>query len=101
MDIYEDNHGITVHADMPGVAKERLNIQADRNSLLIEARPLAPAGTEALYVDVPVTRFRRSFVLSAELEPDRIEANLKDGLLTVRIPKRAEYRPRRIEVQTS
>ena len=103
VDIYEDNHGITVHADMPGVAKERLNIQADRNSLLIEGEAAIdmPAGTEALYVDVPVTRFRRSFVLSAELEPQRIEANLKDGLLTVRIPKRAEYRPRRIDVQTS
>jgi HSP20 family protein len=103
VDIYEDDHGITVQADMPGVAKERLNIQADRNSLLIEGEAAidTPVGTEALYVDVPATRFRRSFVLSAELEPDRIEANLKDGLLTVRIPKRAEYRPRRIEVQTS
>ena len=103
VDIYEDDHGITVQADMPGVAKERLNIQADRNSLLIEGEAAidTPVGVEALYLDVPVTRFRRSFVLSAELEPDRIEANLKDGLLTVRIPKRAEYRPRKIEVQTS
>ena len=103
VDIYEDEHGITVQADMPGVAKERLNIQADRYSLLIEGEAAidTPGCTEALYVDVPATRFRRSFVLSAELEPDRIEANLKDGLLTVRIPKRAEYRPRRIEVQTS
>ena len=103
VDIYEDDHGITVQADMPGVAKERLNIQADRNSLLIEGEAAIdmPVGTEALYVDVPATRFRRSFVLSAELESDRIEANVKDGLLTVRIPKRAEYRPRRIDVQTS
>ena len=103
VDIYEDHHGITVQADMPGVAKERLNIQADRNSLLIEGEAAIdmPAGTEALYVDVPVTRFRRSFSTERRLEPDRIEANLKDGLLTVRIPKRAEYRPRRIEVQTS
>ena len=64
VDIYEDHHGITVQADMPGVAKERLNIQADRNSLLIEGEAAIdmPAGTEALYVDVPVTRFRRSFV---------------------------------------
>jgi HSP20 family molecular chaperone IbpA len=59
-----------------------------------------PARMEALYADVQATKYRRSFLLSGELEPDRIEANLKDGLLTLRIPKRAEYKPRRIEVRT-
>jgi HSP20 family molecular chaperone IbpA len=54
---------------------------------------------EALYADVRVTHYRRSFTLSGELEPDKIEASLKDGVLTVRIPKRAELRPRKIEVQ--
>ena len=41
------------------------------------------------------------FVLSGELETDEIEANLKEGVLTVRIPKRAEFRPRKIEVRTA
>ena len=101
VDIFEDAHGITVQAEMPGVSKDRLNIQADRNSLLIEGDAAIdmPAGMEALYADVHVTRYRRSFVLSGELEPDRIEANLKDGVLTVRMPKRAEFRPRKIEVR--
>jgi HSP20 family molecular chaperone IbpA len=54
---------------------------------------------EALYADVRVTHYRRSFTLSGELEPDKIEASLKDGVLTVRIPKRAELRPRKIEVR--
>jgi HSP20 family molecular chaperone IbpA len=101
VDVYEDEHGITVQAEMPGVSKDRLNIQADRNGLSIEGEVSIdmPAGMEALYADLRSTRFRRSFVLSGELEPDRIEANLKDGVLTLRIPKRAEYRPRKIEVQ--
>lgn len=101
VDIFEDQNGITVQAEMPGVSRERLNIQADRNTLVIEgeAKIDMPAEMEALYADVQATRYARSFVLSAELEPDRIEANLKDGVLTVRIPKRAELRPRRIEVQ--
>jgi HSP20 family molecular chaperone IbpA len=59
-----------------------------------------PAGTEALYADLQATKYRRSFLLSGELETDRIEANLKNGLLTLRIPKRAEYKPRKIEVRT-
>jgi HSP20 family molecular chaperone IbpA len=100
VDVFEDVNGITVQAEMPGVAKDRLNVQADRNSLLIEGDAVIdmPAGMEALYADVHATKYRRSFVLSGELETERIEANLKDGVLTVRIPKRAEFRPRKIEV---
>lgn len=103
VDVFEDAHGITVHAEMPGVSKERLNVQADRNSLVIEGEASIdmPVGMEALYADIQATRYRRSFVLSGELETDRIEANLKDGLLTVRIPKRAEFTPRKIEVRSA
>lgn len=103
VDIFEDANGITVQAEMPGVSKDRLNVQADRNSLVIEGTAVidVPEGMDALYADVRSTRYARSFVLSGELETDRIEANLKDGLLTVRIPKRAELRPRKIEVQAA
>ena len=101
VDVYENRDGITVQAEMPGVAKDRLNIQADRNTLLIEGDVVIdmPSGIEAVYADVQATKYQRSFVLSGELDTERIEANLKDGLLTVRIPKRAEYRPRKIEVR--
>jgi HSP20 family protein len=103
VDIFEDAHGITVQAELPGVAKDRLNVQADRNNLLIEGDVAIdmPSGMEAVYADVQATRYRRSFVLSGELETERIEASLKDGLLTVRIPKRAEFRPRKTEVRTA
>jgi HSP20 family molecular chaperone IbpA len=100
VDIFENAQGITVLADMPGVSKDKLNIQADRNALLIEGDAVIdmPQQMEALYADVQSTRYRRTFVLSSELDADRIEASLKDGVLTVRIPKRAEFRPRKIDV---
>jgi HSP20 family molecular chaperone IbpA len=101
VDVFEDADGITLHLDMPGVAKERLTIQADKSTLTIEGDveiPM-PQGMEALYAEVHSTHYRRSFTLSGELEADRTEANLKDGVLTVRVPKRAELRPRRIEVK--
>jgi len=100
-DVFEDAEGITLQLDMPGVGKDRLNLQANKNTLLIEgnARIEMPQGMEALYADVRSTLYRRSFVLSDELETDKTEASLKDGVLTVRIPKRAEVRPRRIEVR--
>jgi HSP20 family molecular chaperone IbpA len=99
-DVYEEAEGITLQLDMPGVSKDRLNLTADKNALTIEgtAQIDLPQGMEALYADVRSTFYRRSFVLSDELETERTEATLKDGVLTVRIPKRAEVRPRRIEV---
>lgn len=101
VDVFEDAHGITLRAEMPGVSKERLDVQADRNGLSIEGDVSIemPAGMQALYADVQATRYRRSFTLSAELDTEAIDAQLKDGVLTLRIPKRAEFRPRRIEVQ--
>ena len=103
VDISEDAHGITVVADMPGVPKDRLNVQVDQGQLVIEGSMAIepPGGMEAIHADVRATKYGASFQLSAELETDRIEARLAEGVLTVRIPKRAEYRPRRIEVRTS
>lgn len=103
VDIFEDAHGITVQAELPGVSKDRLRVQADRNTLMIEGEVAIdmPTGMEAIYADVQATRYRRSFVLSGEFETERIDASLKDGVLTVRIPKRAEFRPRKIEVRVA
>jgi len=102
VDIYETGEGIVLHADMPGVSKERLSLRVEGNNLLVEGSiGIAPQEQmTALYADVRSTLYRRSFALSQELEADKIDANLKDGLLTVRIPKRAELRPRRIEVKS-
>jgi HSP20 family protein len=88
---------------MPGVSKDRLNIQVDRDTLLIEGNISIeiPEGIKALHADVHSTSYRRSFTLSHELETDKIGANLKDGVLKIRIPKRAEVRPRKIEVQVA
>jgi HSP20 family molecular chaperone IbpA len=101
VNIFENAEGITLEADMPGVSKDRLQIQVDKDSLLIEGdiQFSMPEGMEALYADVRATRYSRSFALSRELDTDNVDASLKDGVLTLRIPKRAEVRPRKIEVR--
>ena len=102
VDIFETDEGITLQADMPGVSKDRLNLRIEGNSLLVEGKiGIAPQDhMQPLYADVRSATFRRTFLLSNEFEASRIDANLKDGVLTVRIPKRQELRPRRIEVRT-
>jgi HSP20 family molecular chaperone IbpA len=101
VDIFEDSTGITVQADMPGVSKERLEVHIDNETLSIEGRAdiQMPEGMEALYADVRSTHYRRNFSLSRELDGDKAEASLKDGVLTLRIPKREQYQPRKIEVR--
>lgn len=102
-DIFEHDDGITLLLDMPGVARERLNIESDRNSLVVEGEVeiSMPEDTESLYADVRSTHYRRSFSLSGEqLDTDKVQASLKDGVLRIDIPKRAEMRPRKIEVKS-
>lgn len=101
VDIFEDEAGITVQADMPGVSRDRLSVQVDRDSLAIEgtAEIQAPEGMHPVYTDVRSTRYRRGFSLSSELDGEKAEATLKDGILTLRIPKREQYQPRKIEVR--
>lgn len=101
VDIFEDELGITVQADMPGVAKDQVDIQIDKHTLTIEgyAKIPMPEGMEALYADVSSTRYMRSFSISSELDADKVEASMKDGVLTVRVPKREQFKPRKIEVR--
>lgn len=101
-DIFEHGNGITLVLDMPGVSKERLEIHSDRNSLVVEGSVEidVPEGTESLHADVRSKRYRRAFSVSGEqLDIEAVQASLKDGVLRIDIPKRAELRPRKIEVQ--
>jgi HSP20 family protein len=100
VDVIEEPAGITLYADLPGVSRERLNLRVEGDTLTIEGElslPL-PEGMQASHAEIEQARFRRSFTLSKELEPDKVSAELSHGLLRVRIPKAEHAQPRRIEV---
>jgi HSP20 family molecular chaperone IbpA len=99
VDIYEDAEGVTLYADIPGVSKDRLSVHVDDETLLLEGTVQRPDSAQADTAIGAHTRYRRSFTLGRELDPNLIEAKVKDGVLTLRIPKRAEVRPRKIEIQ--
>jgi len=103
VDVYEDGSGITLYADLPGVAKDKLDMHVDGDTLTIEGRVELelPPGMEASHAEVGLGRFRRVFTLSKDLDPGKISAELSQGVLALRIPKAEHAQPRRIEVKLS
>jgi HSP20 family molecular chaperone IbpA len=103
VDVLEDATGITLLADLPGVPKDQLVLKVEGDTLLVEGTvaPLTPGKLEATYAELRVPRYRRGFTLSRELDAEHIDANLKDGVLRLRIPKQAHAQPRRIQIQTA
>lgn len=100
VDVFENDAGITLMADMPGVPRDGLDVKVEGDVLWIEGRvqPHMPEGLQPIYAEVRVPGYRRQFALSRELDTSHIEANLKDGVLCVRIPKQPHAQPRRIAV---
>jgi HSP20 family molecular chaperone IbpA len=100
VDIVEDETGISLTADLPGVPKEKLTVRMDGQSLSIEGEIAmeTPEGMEARYVEVRSPAYRRSFSLSRDLDPSKIDAQFKDGVLRLRIPKAEHAQPRKIAV---
>jgi len=103
VDVFENESGITLLTDLPGVSRDRLGVRVDGDSLFIEATADArgPDNMELVYGEAQIPSYRRQFTLSRELDSSRIEATLKDGVLKLSIPKLDEAKPRRIEVRVA
>jgi HSP20 family protein len=103
VDIIESAEGITLLADMPGVSKDRLTVSVDGDNLTLEGRAVidVPENIALVHSEVRNPRFRRTFTLSRDLDPGKIEATLRNGVLQMHIPKSEAGRPKRIEVQVA
>jgi HSP20 family protein len=101
VDIYETRDGLVVLADLPGVAKEALDVRVDNNMLTIRghARHVVPG--EIVYREYELVNFFRQFELSDKVDQSHITADLKSGVLTLNLPKAQEAKPRQIEVQVA
>ena len=101
VDVIEDASGLTLLVDMPGVPKDKIELKIEGDSLSIggDIATTSPEGMQAVYAEVQVARYHRSFTLSRELDAARVEASGKDGTLRLRIPKTEAAQPRRIVIQ--
>jgi HSP20 family molecular chaperone IbpA len=101
VDVVEDPTGITLYADLPGVPKDKLDLRVEGDQLNIEAELALPVpqGMTPSHAEVSRARYRRAFTLSKELDPEKVSAELSQGVLRVRIPKAEHAQPRKISVQ--
>ncbi|MGD8430898.1 MAG: Hsp20/alpha crystallin family protein [Ectothiorhodospiraceae bacterium] len=101
VDIYEDNDGIRLVADMPGVTREALSLEVRNRELIIEGAVGVdmPGDMKARYAELRGGRYRRAFALSEDLDEDAISASLNAGVLSVLLPKKAAFQSRRIPIQ--
>ena len=99
VDIYESPEGLTVVADLPGVTREALSIEVKDNVLTIDGKTSAKTGAAYTYREFELFNYFRQFELSDSVDITRISAELKNGVLTLHLPKAPDARPKRIEVQ--
>jgi HSP20 family protein len=100
VDVIETAHSIVLFADLPGVAPENLQISVEDKVLRLEAEANldTPDGMKAVYAEFRVPRYVREFSLSNELDAQKIDATLRNGQLTLTIPKAEHAKPRKISV---
>jgi len=98
--MYDDGDSFQVIAEVPGVTKEDLNIRVQGNYLELSGtrKSEVPEGYKTHRVERDTSSFSKSFTLAAEVDADRIEAVLKDGLLTLVLPKAESAKPRQITI---
>ena len=90
-----------VLADLPGVAKEALDVRVEQNRLTIRGHARHGVPGEAVYREYALVNFFRQFALSENVDQRQITAELKSGVLTVTLPKAEAAKPRQIAVQAA
>ncbi len=104
VDIYEDDHGIILLADMPGVAKDALDIQIDKDVLTIRgdiSQPI-PEDAKPLYVEFSGPgSYERAFTIGPDVDVNKIEASMNAGVVKLVLPKAEHSKPHKIEVKVA
>jgi len=102
-DIYESKEGATIYIDLPGVNHDTLDISVDHDVLTIKGgvNLHTPKSLNPTYMDVHAGAYNRQFTLSAELDSSKTDANLKDGVLKLFVPRSEKHKLRKIEVKVA
>jgi HSP20 family protein len=100
-DIFEGENDLTVILEMPGVEKNNVDIHVENGVLNVEGRLdlTKYRGLQPLYTEYNIGHYSRSFRLSSKIDQTKIAAEMKDGVLTLKLPKVEEAKPRTIQIK--
>lgn len=103
VDICEDKDGVTLYADLPGVAKDGLDVHIDKDTLQITGKRAGRDEAEVgnLYTEMPEKDFYRAFTIGEEIDREKISAQLTNGVLKVDLPKAERAKPKKIDIKYS
>ena len=102
-DIVETQTGVVVQIEMPGVPSEDVEISVERRVLTVRgrARLTAPEGYRLAYAEYGEGDYERSFTLSQDIDEARIAAEMRNGVLTLTLPRAETAKPRKIDVKAA
>lgn len=102
-DIMETADGVTLMLEMPGVAASDVDVTLEKRVLTIRGKvhPTAPETLQLAYAEYGEGDFERSFTLSDDFDPDKIDASVVNGVLTLKLPRAAEAQPKKIAVKSA
>jgi HSP20 family protein len=100
-DIYEAENDLTVILEMPGVEKKNVDIRVEDGALVVEGRLdlTKYQGLQPVYTEYNIGHYARRFRLSSKIDQNKIAAEMKDGVLSLKLPKIEEAKSRTIQVQ--
>jgi HSP20 family protein len=99
-DIYETADALTIILEMPGVEKNNVDVQVKDGVLRVDGRLELSKyqGLQPLYIEYNIGHYARTFQLSNKIDQNKIAAEMKDGVLSLQLPKAEEAKPRMIRV---
>ncbi|MDD2464752.1 MAG: Hsp20/alpha crystallin family protein [Desulfobulbus sp.] len=101
VDIFENEHEILLHANMPGVGKEDVDIHIDNGKLTLSGtRRMVTIGS-SIWREFGEVEYRRNFSVPQSIDTNEVSAEIKDGLLCLHLPKSDAAKPRQIEIKAA
>jgi HSP20 family protein len=99
-DIFESEDSLTLVLEMPGVDRNNIEVNVENGVLTVEGKINFDKyeGLQPIYSEYNIGPYRRSFRISSRIDQDKIGAEMRDGVITLVLPKAEEIKPRRIEV---
>lgn len=102
-DIVETGDGVQLMLEMPGVSRDDLDVTLEKRVLTIRGKvhPTAPDKLDLVHAEYGEGDYERSFSMSQDFDPDKIEASLSNGILTLTLPRAEAAKPKKIEVRAA